>query len=443
MVQWRKCESRGWWSHRSSHFCAACGKPLTQNTTSRGASKGKGKGKSKGTGAPAAQQVEKQVKKTLTKLGALPSQIEPSKSYADAVKGPKSSDIDMIDADSGKESAPAYLETWQDMSPSQLKSEGQRLEQLAKQMRELKLSKAESEILLQLEDLKEFQRSKMSGGQRLDTMQTAVRKAVASQEKAREQIADLKQEMEEQQAKLENAKLEEVAAQEALDKAKKDMLHENTPKASAEGMELTAASAAFVTALMPPDLPAAMSTQLQMFINALVAAVQGEVQKTIQSVVPAATEVEKESQSVLTLPGIPAPTAMQTAQATQAAELSKANAASGTAATQIDETSQDNGFGKTPLEALNVHSPTSTPRKRGINDERKAICLRPIRYSLSGMTGQDESFWWLLSAPIFSQPFKVFLDLNEPLIFNWQRRPLLLTGSPKCRAFEKINSRHR
>ena len=338
MVQWRKCEACGWWSHRSSHFCAACGKPHQGHSQTKGSNKGKGKGKGKATAAPTAVNVEEQVRKALTKFGAMPASTEHAKSYAETVKGTKNTDIVMGDAENGATTSSKYLDMWQDLTPAQIKAEVQRLEQLAKQMRDLKLTKAETEITQQLEELRAYQRSKMSGGQRIDTLQAAVRRALATQEKTMEQIAELNAKLEEQKQKLAKARQEEIQTTEALEQAKREMVEDKNNNKEVTGMEHTAASAAFATALMPEHLPPEVATFVQIKINDLLAKVQADIQQTVSS--------------ALALPPTPRLEETEETQAAPPAALAAAgiqqpmNASQEVARTQIESQSQESGFGK-------------------------------------------------------------------------------------------------
>ena len=226
-------------------------------------------------------------------------------------------------------------------------------------MRDLKLSKAETEILHQLEELRSFQRSKMSGGQRIDTLQAAVRRALAAQEKTLEQIAELNAKLQEQEEKLAKARQEEVQATEALEQAKKEMIEDTNIK-EAPGMELTAASAAFATALMPEQLPKEIATFVQIRINDLLAKVQADVQQTVASAMALPpTPV---------LPSNPGTPDMDATQAAPEAALAAAgihqaaNGAQEVARTQVESQTQESGFGKANASNQNRSKPYDHPK---------------------------------------------------------------------------------
>ena len=243
------------------------------------------------------------------------------------------------------ETAPADPEAlgWSNMTPTQLKAELSRLEALAKQMAESGLATGKGEIQERMASLKTYQRSKMPEGQQLLSLQASIRKAQSAAQKASLQIEDLKSKLAEQEDKLKAAKAEEATAQEALEKAKREIGQEEGRVTTAPAAEdLTTSSAKFAQALVPATLPEPIKQQLLIQINGLLSNVQAEVQKSVGMLQGSAAHAEEKAPGT---PSVFAPAAGALEEKTPE--------------TQLDETQQTFGKSLPSSQARpNPYSPT-------------------------------------------------------------------------------------
>ena len=135
---------------------------------------------------------------------------------------------------------------------------------------------------------------------------------------------------------------------------------EDTNIKEAPGMELTAASAAFATALMPEQLPKEIATFVQIRINDLLAKVQADVQQTVASAMALPPTPVLPSN-----PGTPdmdAPQAAPEAALAAAGIRQPANGSQEVARAQVESQTQEPGFGKANASNQNRSMPYDHPK---------------------------------------------------------------------------------
>ena len=214
--------------------------------------------------------VEEQIKRVLANFGAIPTSPDHAKNYAKVVKNTNTTNIAMGDAENGSTTTSKCLNIGKSSILHRPEQNSNVSSNWPNRWKKLKLIKAEAKIDQQLQELRAYQRNKMSGGHCVDTFQTAVRRAVTTQEKTREQLADFAAKMKKQELKLEKAKQEKLQAQEALKQTKCKMVKDKGSK-EFTGMVLTAEFAAFATALLPKNLPWEVATSVHIKINQMFA----------------------------------------------------------------------------------------------------------------------------------------------------------------------------
>ena len=358
-------------------FCAACGAASNaqgRNTTKPNKGKGKGKGKSgpNSTRAappqPSAKQVETQVKDILTKAGVLPA-----KTYVEALigKAPASEEKlpTQMEIEQEETPAPECDPKWLDLSIPQLKQEHSQLTSLSMQLEKAGLAEASQQARLKATQLHDYMVSKRSSGQQLDTFTSAVRKATAALERQSQHVQDLDAKLAEAKKKQVELEQAEVAAKQALtDFQKRVVPAEETPLP--EESSLTDASAKFVSAILPKELPLQQQQALQIQINQALGAIMTQINLAVN-----AEQARTEHGSAPPTPVMPPTPQLETQPATPAAIAAAgiANQADGrqeTLPTQIESAEQQTGFGKASI-AMRVradhnHSHTVIPRHNGM-----------------------------------------------------------------------------
>ena len=135
-----------------------------------------------------------------------------------------------MDGEDSSANGDAFVDpSWREMSVQQLKTEATKMVALQKQLKDNRLQVACDELGSRLQSLRSYMRSKLSNGQRLDTLEASLRKQRALYDSLKQQKLDTEKKLEELQDRMAEVDTKEKEILAELEEAKKELIQDTLP----------------------------------------------------------------------------------------------------------------------------------------------------------------------------------------------------------------------